>query len=67
MPKQLDEELSVLMPVNLSSAATDFSVTPPPYNAEGVSTETWPMLAPYKDSDIPMLDVNDSVTDNLYK
>ena len=66
MLRQLNKELSVWAPTNQLSV-TDFSVTPPPYNAKGGSTETWPVLAPYKASNIHMGDVDDSVTNDIYK
>ena len=64
--KQLNEELLAWVPTNQLLATTDPSVAPPSYDAEGGSTETQCMLAPYKDSDIIMSDIDDLVVNNLY-
>ena len=64
---KLDSELLVITPTNQPSSTASPAVSPPPYNPEGGSTEMWPALAPYSDSNIHMGNVNDSVTDNLYQ
>ena len=64
---KLDSELSVITLTNQPSVTASPTVTPPPYNSEGGSTEMQPVPAPYSDSDIHMGNIDDSVTDDLYQ
>ena len=64
--KQVNNELLVLTLTNQSSETASSTVTPPPYNAKGGSTETWPTLAPYTDNNVYMEDASDEATTNLY-
>ena len=62
-----DSELSVIAPTNQLSMTASPIVTPPPYNPEGGSTKTWLAPALYSDGDVHMVNVDDSVTNNLYQ
>ena len=46
---------------------TSHILAPPPWDKEGGSTETRLTLALYSDSDILMVNIDDSVTDDLYQ
>ena len=67
MSKQLNNDLLALTPINQSPVTVSFTVTPPPYNAERGSTETWPTPAPYTDNNVHMGDVGDEATTKLYR
>ena len=64
---KLDSELSVITPTSQLSAMTSPTITPPPCDTEGGSTDMRPALTPYSDSDILMGNVDDSVTNDLYQ
>ena len=64
---KLDSELSMISLTTQPSATTGSVVTQPPCDKEGGSTEMRPTPAPYSDSNVLMVNVNDSVTDNLYQ
>ena len=65
--KQLNDELSVLALTSQPSVTTNTAIAILPYDAEGSSTEAWPMPALYTDSDIHMGNIDDSITDDLYR
>ena len=67
MSRQLDEELLAIVLTNQLSVTTGSSVTAPPSNTEEGSTEMWPSLAPYNNSDGHIGDVGDEITDELYR
>ena len=64
---KLDFELSVIAPTNKPSVMTSPTITPPPCDTEGGSTETRPALTPYSDSNVLMGNIDDSVTNDLYQ
>ena len=64
---KLDSELSMISPTTQPSAMTSSVVAQPPCDKEGGSTETRPALALYSDGDVLMGNVDDSVTDDLYR
>ena len=65
MSKQLDKGLLELAPTTQLPVTVSSTVAPPPYNAEGGSTETWPMLALNNNSNILMGDINNKATNEL--
>ena len=64
---KLDSELSVIAPTNQPSVTPSPAIALPPCDTEGGSTEMRPALAPYSDGNVLMGNVDDSVTDDLYK
>ena len=64
--KQLNKELLELTPTTQLPATASSTVAPPPYNAEGGSTEMWPTPALYNNGDILMGDISNEATNKFY-